>query len=250
MRLLVRLGFFAAALALAAVCSYAAENPPAAAPDQASKPDPATKWESQVQAHEKATADSPPQEGGILFIGSSTIRMWKTLAEDFAPQKVVGRGVGGCQVSDMVYYAERLVLPMKPRQIVFYAGDNDIQSRKTPEQVLADYQAFVAKVRKALPQTIIHFIAIKPSPSRTKVWPEAKKANDLVRKWCEATPSLGYIDTAASLLDAEGNPRPEFFLKDMLHMNPQGYEQWIPIIKAAIGKADAKADVKPATAAP
>jgi len=202
--------------------------------------DPATKWESQVQAFEKKDKESPPPEGATLFVGSSTVRMWSTLAEDFKPMPVIGRGVGGCQISDMVYYADRLVIPYKPKRIVFYAGDNDLVSKKDAARVAADFKAFVEKVRKGLPDAKIYFLSIKPSPSRTKVWDEARKANQAVREYCQATAGLAYIDTATPMLDAEGKPRPELFLKDMLHLNRAGYELWIPIIKAALEKEPAR----------
>ena len=210
--------------------------------------DPATKWESQVQAFEKKDKESPPPQGATLFIGSSTIRMWSTLAEDFKPMPVIGRGVGGCQISDMVYYADRLVIPYKPKRIVFYAGDNDLVSKKDAARLAADFKAFVEKVRKGLPEAKIYFLSIKPSPSRTKVWDEARKANQAVREYCQGAPGLAYIDTAAPMLDAEGKPRPELFLKDMLHMNRAGYELWIPIVKAALEKEPAR-DAAPVGAA-
>ena len=218
----------AAAPVAPAAAPAAAEGPPAA---------PANPWESEVQAYEKADAKSAPPAGAVLFVGSSTIRMWGTLAEDFRPLKVIARGVGGCQVPDMVYFAERIVIRYRPRQIVFYAGDNDVASKRTAEQVLADFRAFVEKTRPALPDAPIHFLSIKPSPSRANVWPEALRANRLVREYCEKTPGLHYIDTATVLLDAQGNAKPECFLQDMLHMNRKGYELWIPIIRASLEKA-------------
>ncbi|MBM4018389.1 MAG: hypothetical protein FJ288_08710 [Planctomycetes bacterium] len=222
----------ASAEAQAKSAAPAAEaNPPA---------DPAARWEAQVQAYEKKDKESPPPAGATLFVGSSTIRMWTTAAEDFKPAPVIARGVGGCQISDMVYYADRIVAPYKPKRVVFYAGDNDIAAGKTAERVAADWKAFVEKVRKALPDVKIYFISIKPSPSRAKIWPEAQKANQAVRESCQAAPGLAYIDAAAPMLDAEGKPRAELFLKDMLHLSRAGYELWIPIIKAALEKGDAR----------
>jgi len=218
----------AAAPAIGETPAAVAEQSPAA---------PANRWESEVQAYEKADAKSAPPAGAVLFVGSSTIRMWGTLAEDFRPLKVIGRGVGGCQAPDMVYYADRIAVRYRPQQIVFYAGDNDVAARRTAEQVLADFRAFVAKIRPALPDAPVHFLSIKPSPSRVNVWPEAMKANRLVREHCEKTPGLHYIDTATILLDAKGDAKPECFLQDMLHMNRKGYELWIPIIRAALEKA-------------
>jgi lysophospholipase L1-like esterase len=233
---------FLAMVALALPLAAADAPAPIPSPPQASPPRPAStltgpaKWESQVQAYEKADQASPPPQGAVLFVGSSSIRMWKTLEEDFKPTKVLGRGIGGSTIADQVFYVDRLVLPYKPSQIVFYAGDNDLAGKKPAEQVAADYKAFVEKVRKALPDVKIHFLAIKPSPSRAALWDEGQKANRLVREYAEKTPGLSYIDVAAPMLGPDGKPKPEIFLADKLHLNRQGYELWIPLVKAALEK--------------
>lgn len=197
---------------------------------------PAHPWEDQVQAYEKQDAKSPPPQGAILFVGSSSVRMWKTLADDFAPTPALNRGIGGSQIADQIYFVDRLVVRYKPAQIVFYAGDNDVWARKKAETILADFKTFVEKVRKDLPRTPIHFLAIKPSPSREKVWPEARKANDLVRRYAQAEAGLSFIDVATPMLGPDGKPRAELFLKDMLHMNATGYAVWTPLVKAALAK--------------
>lgn len=238
---------------LPAAASAPSASAPAAGPQAPDKPaaekpaNPALRWEKEVAAYEARDKESPPPAGAILFVGSSTIRMWRDLAADFQPLQVIGRGVGGCQISDMVYYVDRIVIPYRPSQIVFYAGDNDVASRKSAERVLEDFKAFVEKVRQALPEVKIHFIAIKPSPSRAKLWPEAQKANNLVRQYVAGKPGLGFIDTATVMLDAEGKPRPELFLPDMLHMNRKGYELWVPIIRSALEQAGAAAPSAGAT---
>jgi len=198
------------------------------------------RWEGQVRAYEEQDKESPPPEGAVLFVGSSSIRMWKSIPDDFKPLVAMARGIGGSRISDQVHYAERLVIRYRPAQIVFYAGDNDIWSGKTPERILADYKTFVAKVRKALPRVPIHFLAIKPSPRRAKVWPQTKEANRLVREYTETDAALTYIDIATPMLDADGTPRTDIFLKDMLHLNRKGYAIWIPLVKAALTKGTAE----------
>lgn len=235
--------------------AFAAETPaaptaeaPAAA---AVKPgaDPATKWEPAVLAIEKKDKESPPPQGGTLFVGSSTFTKWKELEADFKALKAINRGFGGSMISDISYYADRIIAAYKPRCIVLYGGDNDV-TKKSADQVFADYKGLVEKVRKALPEAKIYFISIKPSPSRVKVWDEAKKVNQLVRDYAAQTAGLGYIDIVPVMLGADGKPRPELFLKDMLHMNRAGYELWIPIIKAALEKdAGPKAPAPAATRA-
>jgi len=231
--------------------AFAADAPAVPAAEAAApaavKPgaDPATKWEPAVQAFEKKDKESPPPQGATLFVGSSTFRIWKELEDDFKAQKAINRGIGGSMLSDLAYYADRIIIPYKPRTVVLYGGDNDV-TKKSAEQVFADYKGLVEKVRKALPETNIHFISIKPSPSRAKVWDEAKKVNQMIKEYTAKMPGLGYIDIVPVMLGADGQPKPELFLADMLHMNRAGYELWIPIIKAAIEKdAGSPAATKP-----
>ena len=152
---------------------------------------------------------------------------------------MIGRGIGGCTVPDLVYYADRVVTAYQPQTIVFYAGDNDVASKTPAEQVARNFKTFVEKVRKALPAARILFISIKPSPSRARLWDEARKANQLVREFLEKTPNAGYVDAAEVMMDAQGKPRTELFLEDMLHMNPKGYGLWVPMLKAALEREPA-----------
>lgn len=229
------------ALAIAACpwSALAAESPsaPAAAAPAAAAPaaDPATKWEPAIQAFEKKDKESPPPPGATLFVGSSTFARWKELEQDFKALKAINRGFGGSMISDLAYYADRIIIPYKPRSVVLYAGDNDT-TRKSADQIFADYKALVEKVRKALPETKIYFISIKPSPARAKVWDKAQAVNRMVKEYAAKTPGLGYIDIVPVMLGADGKPRPELFLADTLHMNRAGYELWIPILKAALEK--------------
>ena len=218
--------FFACALCTAAD-AFAGERPETGA----------NRWEDQVRAYEAQDVKSPPPEGAVLFVGSSSVRMWKRIPDDFKPMTAIARGIGGSQVSDQIHYADRLVIRYQPAQIVFYAGDNDVWAGKTPERILTDYKTFVAKVRKVLPHVPIHFLAIKPSPRRTKVWPQAKEANRLIREYAGTEASLTYIDVATPMLGVDGAPRTDIFLKDMLHLNRKGYAVWIPLVKAALAKA-------------
>jgi lysophospholipase L1-like esterase len=242
-----------AALAIAA-CPWsapAADAPaaPAAAAPATTAPaaDPAAKWEKDIQAFEKKDKDSPPPQGATLFVGSSTFTKWKELAADFKAQKAINRGFGGSMISDVLYYADRIIMPYKPRRIVLYGGDNDI-TKKPPDQVFQDFKALVEKVRKALPDAKIYFLAIKPSPKRAALWDKAKAANQAIREHCERTPGLAYIDIVPVMMGADGKPKPELFLADTLHMNRAGYELWIPIIRAALEKdagTPAPAQAKP-----
>ncbi|MCY3023257.1 MAG: SGNH/GDSL hydrolase family protein [Planctomycetota bacterium] len=206
---------------------WAAEQPPSAPAKEHA-------FEKDIKQYEAADQKTPPPKGAILFVGSSTIRMWKTLEKDMAPLTVMNRGFGGSQVSDVVYYADRIVIPYQPKSIVFYAGDNDLASGKQPAQILDGFKAFVEKVRTALPDVPIYFFSIKPSPSRAKLWPTAQDANKLVQEYAQKATGVTYVDVATEMLK-DGQARPELFLKDMLHMNADGYAIWTRIVKAALG---------------
>ena len=181
-------------------------------------------WEREIQAYETADRTTRPPQGAILFVGSSTIRMWKTLAQDFPEHKVINRGFGGCQIADCTRYADRIVIPYAPRLIVLRAGGNDINSGKTPEQVCEDFKAFVEKVRAKLPETRIVYLTIDATPKRWQNYEREKKANQLIKDQVAKGRNLDYIDTAAATMGADGKPRTELFAKDRLHFNADGYK--------------------------
>jgi alpha-galactosidase len=187
-------------------------------------------WEPEIQKFEAADKQSPPAPGGVVFVGSSTIRMWDTLAQDFPGVPVLNRGFGGSQLADAVHFADRIVIPYRPRLVMVYSGDNDLNAGKSPERVLADYRALVEKIHAALPQARIGFLSIKPSPSRWKLAAQMKEANALVKAYSATDPRLFYVDTFTPMLRPDGTPRAELFREDMLHMNPQGYALWKSIV--------------------
>jgi hypothetical protein len=144
-------------------------------------------WERSIRNFEKQDLETPPPAGSILFMGSSSIRYWKTLEDDMAPLPVLNRGFGGSRIADVTYYADRVVLPYQPDAIVFYAGENDISGlvlskKKTSEEVANDFRAFCSKIHTKLPEVPVHFISIKPPKRRRKLWPEMQEANRLVKK--------------------------------------------------------------------
>jgi lysophospholipase L1-like esterase len=192
------------------------------------KPDP---WEKEISAFEASDKTNPPPKGAILFIGSSSIRMWQSLAKDFPDYKVINRGFGGSQIIDSVQFADRIAIPYQPKQIVLYAGGNDINAGKSPEQVFADYKAFVAKIHAALPQAKIDYISIAPNPARWAQVEKVKAANELIAQYTKSNPGLRFIDVYSQMLGKDGQPKPDIYLKDRLHMNAKGYELWTGIIR-------------------
>jgi len=167
---------------------------------------------------------NPPPKNAMLFVGSSTIVRWKTLQDDFPKFPIINRGFGGNEIADSTYFADRIILPYRPHRIFLRAGGNDIHNGKTPEQVLADYKAFVAKIHGALPETMIVFISLSPSIARWDERDAMKKLNALVADYVNRTPRLQYIETYDISLDAKGQPRPELFIEDKLHLSPEGYK--------------------------
>ena len=182
------------------------------------------KWETEIQKFEAADRANPPPHGAVLFIGSSTIRFWTTLAQDFPEYKVINRGFGGCHAADCTYYADRIVIPYQPRLIVFRAGGNDIAAGITPEQVRDDFKVFVEKVREKLPEVRIAYLPINATPSRWANVDREAKANQLIKEYVDQGKNLDYIDACKSTLGSDGKPRTELFRKDRLHFNPEGYK--------------------------
>ncbi len=185
--------------------------------------DPA-KWEKEIAAFEQADREHPPEKGGIIFTGSSTIRRWKTLTADFAGFRVVNRGFGGSQMEDSVYYVERILVPRDPAAVVIFAGSNDINAGKTPESVVENFKAFVAKVRAQLPKTEIGFIEITTSPSRWTQREKVIEANRQIRAFCEESKGAKFIAVREKFLGTNGEPRAELFESDRLHPNADGYK--------------------------
>ena len=190
-----------------------------------------TRWENIIRNYEEIARKQPPEPGGIVFIGSSSIGMWKTLKSDFAPLNVIRRGFGGSQMVDSFIYADRIVIPYRPRAVVVYEGDNDIASGKTPERVFGDFKRFVEKIHAALPETPVYYICIKPSVSRWRLWDKMKKANALIEEYAGEHDLVEYIDVATPMLGQDSKPRTELFIKDGLHLNADGYKLWTAVVK-------------------
>lgn len=200
------------------------------------EPDP-MRFDKQIRQFFKWDNQNSVPDDAILFVGSSSIRMWQTHIS-FPELKVINRGFGGSHTSDAIYFAERIVIPYKPNIIVFYEGDNDIASGKSPQRVLEDYKTFVNLVNKKLPKTPIIFIAIKPSSSRWDVWPKMKEANDMIKAYSDKNKKLFFADIAAPLIGKNGKPDDSLFIKDLLHLNEKGYAVWTGVLKPVIKAAN------------
>jgi lysophospholipase L1-like esterase len=188
-------------------------------------------WDGPLAAFAAADDKHAPPPNGVLFVGSSSIRLWDGLETDFAALPVViNRGFGGSRLSDCVHYLDRLVIRYRPRLVLVYAGDNDLAEGRTGADVLRQFEAFVDGVRAALPETRIAFISIKPSPARASLLPEIRRANALVEQFSAAHPGVAYVDVYTPMLAADGSPRRELFRSDALHLNSTGYALWKSVI--------------------
>jgi lysophospholipase L1-like esterase len=196
----------------------------AANANEAANPDPA-RFEAEIAAFEAWDRQNSFPPGAILFVGSSSIRMWPT-AEAFPDLPIINRGFGGSHTSDVNHFAKRIVLKYSPRLIVFYAGDNDIEAGKSPKQVFDDFQAFAKIVHDNLPKTRIVYLPIKPSIARWPKWPQMQAVNSSVGKLSQSDERIIYVDTATPMLGRDGKPRPELFLDDGLHLSAKGYHEW------------------------
>ena len=195
----------------------------------------AGKWDKEFAAMEAKDKQSPPPKNGVVFVGSSSVRMWD-LKKSFPELPAVNRGFGGSQLIDSVEHFDRLVLPHQPKIVVLYAGDNDLAGgKKTPQQVAGDFAAFQKKLRAALPETKLIFLSIKPSTARAKLLDKQREANELIRKQCGSDKLCTFLDVQKPMQGADGQVRPDLFLKDGLHLNEAGYKIWnellLPLVK-------------------
>ena len=194
------------------------------------------RWQSSFDDFAATDRARAPAPGGVLFVGSSSIRLWNDLETAFGPEPVVTRrGFGGSRLSDCVEWVDRLVLPYRPRLVVLYAGDNDIAEGATPEQVAARFDAFVDAVRAELPGTRIVYLSIKPSPLRAERLDAAREANMRIAERARVGSNLDFIDVFSPMLGPDGQPREELYAADRLHLNAAGYALWRSTIAAHLG---------------
>lgn len=171
-----------------------------------------------------------PTKETIVFTGSSSIRMWKDVQERFPDQQVINTGFGGSQASDLLYFADNLILRYKPKQVFIYEGDNDIQAKKKPNDVIADTQQIINLVRERYPSTNIVLISAKPSISRWKLRGKYKRLNRKFKKMAKKDPLLDFANVWKPMLDGR-KLQEDLFIEDGLHMNPKGYEIWFGVLK-------------------
>jgi len=203
---------------------------------QAQAPDPRQRFEKKVQEYEASDRVSPPPRGAILFAGDSQFYRWKTIHEDLAGYTLINRGIDSFQFPELLRYFDRLVLPYEPRLIVLHVGGNDVHNGRTPAQVLADLQAFVSRVRAALPGVRVVYSSITPGPGRWDEAPQRVVTNQAVRDYIATQPDLAFVDLWEAMLTPTGQPREELWVEDRVHPNHAGYlirvKQTVPLLGA------------------
>ena len=189
-------------------------------------------FENEIRAFEKTDRMSPPPKNPIVFTGSSSIRAWDNLPDYFPGKTVLQRGFGGSQLNEVLLYADRIITPYHPKQVVLYAGENDIAIGKlTGQQTYERFVALFRHVRKKVPGVLFTFISIKPSPSRRQFFPENDIANRLIKQYLATQQNTQFVDIRPVMLTKAGQPVPELFKPDSLHMLPAGYQRWTKILR-------------------
>ena len=195
-------------------------------------------FEAEIRAFERLDSLEKPAKGQILLYGSSSMRLWTTYKQDLVGYSVVNRGFGGSQMSDAIYYFDRIVLPLEPSLILLYEGDNDLSNgKKTPTQVFEDYQVFMKMVHQKLPKTKVAIYSLRPSLAREGMMPQQKALNAMFRQYCKKHRKRAfYIDMYSTLLTPEGKPNGDYLVADKLHLNAKGYTVWTQATLAFLKK--------------
>jgi lysophospholipase L1-like esterase len=192
----------------------------------------ANPFETEVTALEARLSQLPIMSGPIVFYGSSSIRLWKSLQQDFSGYAVINCGFGGSRLTDCVRYANRLVIPRKPRAIVIYAGDNDLAAGAPPEKVFDSFKQLFAIFRSYSPSIPIAFVSVKPSPARMMFFQNILRFNHLVEDFLKTQPDTEYVDVCSGMLGLDRKPIASLFRSDRIHLSPAGYE----ILRKEIGE--------------
>jgi len=208
---------------------------------QADEPPPIdpSKWDAEIAAFAERDAKTPPPKGGLLFVGSSTIRMWK-LETSWPGEEVLNNGFGGSTLPDAIHHFEALVATYEPRAVILYSGDNDLSRGRSVSQIIEDFKTFATLSQKTHPGVPVVILAIKPSIKRWLLWSEMKQVNEAVKALCEKMPGLFYADVATPMLGPDGGmPSANWFKEDGLHLSPEGYAEWTKVISGVLREAGA-----------
>ena len=205
--------FYTCLLLAAASHLYAQQQPP---------------FFDEIQQFKKEDSIHFPPKNAILFTGSSSFQKWHDVQDYFPAEIIINRGFGGSQLTDVIRYASKVIIPYHPKQVVIYCGENDLAASDTVSAgtVFARFVTLFNIIRKAMPAVPVMFVSIKPSPSREKLMAKMTKANKLIRNFLQTKTHTVFVDVYHKMLAADGRPMKDIFLQDSLHMNAKGYHIW------------------------
>jgi hypothetical protein len=211
---------------------------------------PVRNWEDTLQLYLRMDRSNPPPANAVLFVGSSSVRLWESIRRDFPNYRVFRRGLNGARLPDTRRHSTGLILPYAPSMVILYGGDNDLADGHPPSEVLREYQRLVGRVQRELPAVRVGILAIKPSPSRWNLRKHIRQLNAHLQDWCRQDDRLVFIDVHSGMLDSDGHPRPVFFEADGLHLSHTGYAHWAEIIRPHLPEAARVTNVMGFAAAP
>jgi lysophospholipase L1-like esterase len=191
---------------------------------------------AEISAFSRQDSLQAPPSRPILFVGSSSFRLWESLQQDFKGKKVLNRGFGGASIPDVVRYAEETIFRYNPSRIIFYCGENDLAGSDTisAQTVVDRFSGLFTQIRRRLPGVPFTFVSIKPSPSRAHLMPKMAEANRAIRAFLKQHPHTSFVDVFMPMLNDAGRPRSELFVADSLHMNRQGYLLWSKLLQPEV----------------
>jgi lysophospholipase L1-like esterase len=195
-------------------------------------------FSNEIQQFKKQDSISYPPKNAILLVGSSSFRKWQDVQSYFPNYTIINRGFGGSVLPDVIRYANDIIIPYHPKQVLVYCGDNDLASSDTitPQIVTSRFKQLFSIIRGKLPAATITFVSIKPSPSRYKLMTKMQQTNAMIKAFLKSQKNTSFIDVFHPMLMANGRAIPDVFVADSLHMNEKGYAIWKKAIEPKLRK--------------
>ena len=171
----------------------------------------------------------------IVFTGSSSVRLWRKLQEEFPDHQIINSGFGGSQASDLLYFIDELILSYNPKKVFIYEGDNDLWAKKRPAYVLDTTADIIRRIKAKNASTQVILISAKPSISRWKIRGKYKRLNRKMERFTQDDPNLFYVDVWKPMLNKR-KLKTDIFIEDGLHMNQKGYDIWYAAMKDLVNQ--------------
>lgn len=209
----------------------------AQAPGVAVRPPAPTRFQQEIDAFLRADSVAPPPSGGVEFVGSSIVRLWKTVGAQMAPLPAYNRGFGGSQTRDVLYYMDRIVVPYRPRFVVYYCGSNDVSAGETADAIVGRVQEFHQRLERDLPSTRMFFLSVLHAPEKRARWAVVDSVNARMRRYAASAGNIEYVDINPPLLDDRGEVRGSLYLPDSLHYVPAAYDLFTGVVKPVLMRA-------------